>query len=80
LRSDCTTSPYTKPGVGGKGASASIVLKPCPQSKREKDANNFAYGAYAISRQVGTVSGSYGRNQATSRVQDMLRVIGREKE
>jgi hypothetical protein len=67
---------HTKPVVDGGNASGPIVLKPCDQSKRENAPTAFAQGAGNVSRMIGTVSGSYRRNKATAKVQDMFYEIG----
>jgi hypothetical protein len=71
---------HTKPGVDGEAASGSIVLKPCDQSKSEKDLDEFLRGAEVVRDDIGPATGSYRRNKATAGVQDMLCAIGREKE
>ncbi|MDR2432544.1 MAG: hypothetical protein LBD34_02210 [Puniceicoccales bacterium] len=44
-----------------------------------EDMTAFVKGTKIVERFIGTVSGSYRRNQATVRVEDMLRTIGKEK-
>ncbi|MDR0742139.1 MAG: hypothetical protein LBE98_01605 [Puniceicoccales bacterium] len=67
---------HRKPGVGMGEASDPIVLKPCDQSKSEIDLDTFTWDAGTVQECVGTASGSYRRNRATSMVQDMLCEIG----
>jgi hypothetical protein len=71
---------HTKPGVDGGEASGPIVLKPCGQSKKEKSLPVFREDAEVVQCYVGTVSGSYRRNKATAKVQDMLCELGTNKE
>ncbi|MDR1173423.1 MAG: hypothetical protein LBK24_01355 [Puniceicoccales bacterium] len=57
-----------------KGKKGPIVLKPCDQARTEKDLRKAVVQTFAM---LGPTSGSYRRNQATSRVQDMLCEIGK---
>jgi hypothetical protein len=68
---------HTRLGVNGGNASGPVALKPCDQSKSEKDSDEFTGDAYEVSSVIGRASGSYGRNRATSGVQDMLCDIGK---
>jgi hypothetical protein len=67
---------HTKPGVDGGEASGPIVVKPCDQSKNKNNPNEFIQGMETMTSYVGPASGSYRRNKASSRVQDMLSKIG----
>jgi hypothetical protein len=60
----------------GKGP---IALKPCDLSKMQGNPAAFARGAAKVRSQIGTVGGSYRRNQATARVQAMFDCIGLQK-
>jgi hypothetical protein len=70
---------HARPGVNGGNASRPIALKLCDQSKSENNPDKFTHSARLCRNHIGRVSGSYGRNRATSGVQDMLCDIGRER-
>jgi hypothetical protein len=67
------------PGENSRRATGPIALKPCDQSRSEKNPDKFTHGADQCRIIIGRVSGSYGRNRATSGVQDMLCDIGKRK-
>ncbi|MDR1457242.1 MAG: hypothetical protein LBI47_00080, partial [Puniceicoccales bacterium] len=67
---------HTKPGVDGGEVSGPRVLKPCDPSKSEKDPDEFVKGVKTVRAYIGPAPGSYRRNKATSKVQDMLLAIG----
>jgi hypothetical protein len=70
---------HTRPGIGDGNASGPIALKPCDQSKSEKNPDKFTHGANMFREHIGRASGNYGRNLAASGVQDMLCNIGKGK-
>jgi hypothetical protein len=61
----------------GKDGQGSVALKPCDQSKKETNAGEFTRTSRTQQKFIGRVSGSYGKNKATAKLQDMLVNIGR---
>ncbi|MDR1528517.1 MAG: hypothetical protein LBS22_02960 [Puniceicoccales bacterium] len=61
-----------------KNKEGPIVLKPCDLSKQRQDASTFAHAAQSMQLLIGPACGSYGRNRATSRLQDMFCNIGKK--
>jgi hypothetical protein len=61
----------------GKDGQNPVALKPCDQSKSEATADAFARTTRGAQAMIGRVSGSYRRNKATAKLQDMLVNIGR---
>jgi hypothetical protein len=61
----------------GKGRQGPVALKPCDQSKMEANADEFARASQTQQEFIGRVGGSYGKNKATAKLQDMLVNIGR---
>jgi hypothetical protein len=63
----------------GKEGHGPIALKPCDQSKKEANSDGFVRTLQTSQAFIGRGSGSYGRNKATAKLQDMLVDIGRGK-
>jgi hypothetical protein len=69
---------HTKAGTNEGNATGQVLLKPCDQSKRDVDPRAFTQRAAIVQSHIGTASGSYRRNQATTRVQAMFDSIGKQ--
>jgi hypothetical protein len=63
----------------GKDGQGPVALKPCDQSKKEANANEFTRASRTQQEFIGRVGGNYGRNKATAKLQDILIDIGRGK-
>ncbi|MDR1528790.1 MAG: hypothetical protein LBS22_04395, partial [Puniceicoccales bacterium] len=68
---------HRKPGGDRREASEPIALKPCIQSKQERNPAGFVQTIRRMKTMIGIASGSYRRNQATSMVQRMFEHIGK---
>jgi hypothetical protein len=61
----------------GKNGQGAVALKPCDQSKREANVDEFVETSQISQVIIGRGSGNYGRNKATAKLQDMLINIDR---
>ncbi|MDR0742207.1 MAG: hypothetical protein LBE98_01965 [Puniceicoccales bacterium] len=64
---------YTK-----KNQEGPIVLKACDLYKQKQNFSTFAYAAQSMQLFIGPACGTYRRNKATSKLQDMLCNIGKK--
>ncbi|MDR2432473.1 MAG: hypothetical protein LBD34_01845 [Puniceicoccales bacterium] len=65
---------YTK-----KNKKGAVALKPCDRFKQKQDPAKFGNDSQSTQVFLGCTCGSYSRNKATSKVQDMFCAIGKAK-